>query len=301
MQRSTKATVDRAINVGLGGNIVLAALKMVFGIVGHSNALLADGINSVSDVTYYIVVKICVFFSHKPADHEHPYGHRQLESIAALSVGAFVITTAIALFWTAVDDVYDIMVNNELSRPIPLIALWVALFTVASKILLTLYTKKVSKQTGNMAILALARDHRNDIFTGLSAAVGIILVQFGWAWGDPLLGAVVALVVLATGIQILREAAADLMDAVPSQELEATVRKSLSDVKELKSIEEVQGHRFGPYLILHITVGLDGAITVAEGDRIATHVEQLLYAHMDHVKRVYVHYHPAREAASRHH
>ena len=90
-------TGTRAINAGLGANLVLALLKVGGGILGHSEALLADGINSTSDVAYYVVVKIFMLFARRPPDREHPFGHRQLESIAALAVGAFVITTAVAV------------------------------------------------------------------------------------------------------------------------------------------------------------------------------------------------------------
>ena len=294
MSSSHKQAVDRAINGGLIANLLLAAVKTVFGIFGRSHALLADGINSTSDVAYYIVVKICVFFAHKPPDHEHPYGHRQLESIAALTVGAFVITTAIALLWNAINNVFDIFTTGGTPNPIRLIALWVALLTVAAKVGLTLYTKRVATRTGNAAILALARDHRNDIFSAAGAAVGIGLTKWGWPWADPLLGGVVAFVVLATGIQILREAAVDLMDAVPSRELDAQAREVLKGVAGVKAVEEVQAHRFGPYLLMHITVGLDGAISVAEGDRIATNVEHALREGIDLVQRVHVHYHPVR-------
>ncbi len=287
-------SVNRAINLGLGANFLLAVLKTVFGIVGHSNALLADGINSTSDVAYYIVVKICVFFAHKPPDHEHPYGHRQLESIAALTVGAFVITTAIALFWRAINNVFDIFTAGSTTNAINLITLWVALLTIITKLALAYYTRRVAKVTGNSAILALARDHRNDIFSATGAAIGILITKLGWPWGDPLLGAGVALVVLFTGIQILREAAVDLMDAVPSKELEAEARAALKGLPGLIAVEEVQSHRFGPYLVIHITVGLDGSITVAEGDRIATEVEHLLCTKIGLVQRAYVHYHPAK-------
>ena len=86
-----------AVAFGLIANIGLAIVKTAVGILGHSPALLADGINSTSDVAYYVVVGIFMRESHKPPDAEHPYGHRQLESIAALIIGSFVITTAIAI------------------------------------------------------------------------------------------------------------------------------------------------------------------------------------------------------------
>ncbi|MCI5223080.1 MAG: cation-efflux pump, partial [Candidatus Electrothrix sp. AR4] len=84
---------ESVVNIGLFFNSVLAIVKVFAAVTGHSQALLADGINSISDVIYFIVVKIFVRLSGKPADPEHPYGHHQLESIAALVVGAFVITT----------------------------------------------------------------------------------------------------------------------------------------------------------------------------------------------------------------
>src|SRR5918993_2477335 len=86
-----------AINLGLGFNIVLSAAKTSFGVLTHSPALLAEGINSTSDVAYYVVTAIFMRLANKPADNEHPYGHRQLESIASLVVGAFVVATAIAV------------------------------------------------------------------------------------------------------------------------------------------------------------------------------------------------------------
>jgi divalent metal cation (Fe/Co/Zn/Cd) transporter len=98
-QRARKG--QRVVNLGLLWNTVLAIGKTVMGILGHSTALLSDGINSTSDVAYYIVVKIFMKLAGQPPDPEHPYGHQQMESIAALTVGSFVITTAIAIFWTA--------------------------------------------------------------------------------------------------------------------------------------------------------------------------------------------------------
>src|SRR5512147_2085314 len=103
-----------AVNLGLGINILLSAVKTLFGVVSHSPALLAEGINSVSDVAYYVVASIFVRLTNKPADNEHPYGHRQLESIASLVVGAFVVATAVKVFWDAIDKIWDLM-SGEIS------------------------------------------------------------------------------------------------------------------------------------------------------------------------------------------
>ena len=281
-----------AVQVGLAANILLAVLKCTVGILGASPALLADGINSTSDVAYGVVVSIFVRLSAKPADHEHPYGHDQLESVAAVVVGAFVITTAIAIFWHTVATVHELLPAPPDNGGASVIALWVALSVVLVKFALTAWTYGISRRVHNSAVLALAQDHRNDIFASSAAAVGILFARLGHPWVDPLAGAVVSLIILHTGVEILRSATADLMDTVPGRELEREIRASLEDVVGLLAIEEVHAHRFGPWLVANLTIGVDGGISVRDGHRIATEVEQRLLSQVEFMRRVYVHYHP---------
>jgi cation diffusion facilitator family transporter len=283
---------QRVVNLGLFWNAFLAAGKITMGIFGHSTALLSDGINSTSDVAYYIVVKIFMRLAGQPPDPEHPYGHQQLESIAALTVGSFIITTAIAIFWTAVNNVFHQLKGIGDAHGASLGTLWVALFTVAIKIVLTVYTRAIGEKTSNLAIKALAFDHRNDVFSALAASLGIFLARRGHPWVDPLAGALVALLILRTGIGILRQSTDDLMDSVPSDFLDRRIRSILKDVPDIRSIEEIHAHRFGPYFVINLTIGIDGTLDVHSGDAIATRVERLLTERIEMVRRVYVHYHP---------
>ena len=282
-----------AVNLGLGINILLSVLKTIFGILGHSPALLAEGINSISDVAYYVVASIFVRLANKPADNDHPYGHRQLESIASLVVGAFVVATAVKVFWDAVDKIWD-LVDGELaslgSHPF---ALWVAVGTVGIKIVLFFYVRRLGRETHNPVVDALAYDHRNDIFSASAASIGIFLGQRGLPWVDPLAGALVALLILRTGIYILRESSTELMDTMPSRKLVKQIRSLLEDVEGVRQLEELQAHRFGPHIVLNLTIGIDGSLTVTQGDEIATCVEELIYDSIPSVLRVHVHYHPA--------
>lgn len=282
----------RAVNLGLVTNILLAVLKVSIGIVGNSAALLADGINSTSDVAYYVIVRIFIQLARKPADREHPYGHSQLESIAALVVGAFVITTAVAIFWDAANKIYLLWAGQTRLEGAAPVALAIALFTVVVKIGLMLYTRHIAKVTNNVAVAALAKDHRNDIFAAAGVALGIFLSLNGLPWGDPLAGAVVALLVLRTGIVILSDASSELMDTVPGEELAKQVQELLADVPGVMCVEEVYAHRFGPYLVMNVTVGIDGSLSVAAGDSIASAVERRLYDRIELLRRVHVHYHP---------
>ena len=283
---------SQVVTTGLVSNIFLAIIKTAVGIIGRSPALLAEGINSTSDIVYYIVSIVFMRLANEPADHDHPYGHRQLESIAALVVGAFIMTTAVAVFWDAINRVYDLLVRKTDYSGAAILALWVALLTIAIKLALTLYTQKVGRQTENPMLLAMAYDHRNDIFSASAAAVGIFLGRMGSPWVDPLAGALVAVVILRTGIEILRESSFDLMETVPSKQLGQQITRLLKDVPGVKRIEEIQAHRFGPYLVVNLTIGVDGMISVVQGDAIASRVEVKLYQNIDLLRRVHVHYHP---------
>lgn len=283
-----------AVTVGLVVNVLLEILKTSVGILGHSPALLADGINSTSDVAYYLVVAVFMRLAGKPPDHEHPYGHRQLESIAALVVGSFVMTTAVAIFWNAINDIYDLFIGESSFSGAAVTALWVAVFTVGLKITVVIFTNRIGQETKNAAVMALAYDHRNDVFAAVGAVIGIALGRMGLLWVDPLAGAVVALFILRTGIEILRESSDDLMDTVPGKTLAERITRLVEPISGVLQIEEIHAHRFGPYLVVNMTVGVDGRISVTEGDHIACQVEEALYQDIKFLRRVYVHYHPAR-------
>ena len=291
--RNRQRAAESVVNIGLFFNSILAFVKIFAGILGHSQGLLADGINSVSDVIYFVVVKIFVRLSGKPADSEHPYGHHQLESIAALVVGAFVITTGAAIFWDSVNFAFDLFVGTAPQRTVRMFALVVALATIISKIFLMVHANRISQATKNLAISALARDHRNDIFASTGAATGILLSIMGMTWVDPVAGAVVALIVAKTGMDILREASSDLMDNVPSKEIADRIHELLYDMDQIESIEGIHAHRFGPYLVVNLTICIDGDLSVKDGDKIADTVESTLISGLEMLRKVYVHYHPA--------
>lgn len=288
-----------AVNIGLAANTLLAVLKTFVGIVGHSPALLADGINSTSDVAYGIVVNIFMRLSGKPADKEHPYGHDRLESIAAVVVGAFVITTAITIFWSSISSVYELLTGVSDFTGASQAALWIALFTVLVKIWLTYWTLGIGKETNNNVLMALAADHRNDIFSALAATIGIIFGQHGFLWVDPLAGGLVSIIILLTGVEIIRESAADLMNTLPGKKITEEIHEKLSEIDEVLDIEEIHGHRFGLYMVINITVGVSPELTVAAGDRIATRVEEILVREIDYMRRVFVHYHPVKKDGTR--
>ncbi len=283
-----------AINLSLGVNLLLAALKTTVGLFGGSRALLADGINSTVDVVYLVIVRIFMRLAGEPPDREHPFGHRQMESIAAVVVGAFVMTTAVVIFYDAVDEVYQLWIGKSQFRGAEPVALWVALVTVILKVWLTMLTGRIGRETGSIAVLAVARDHRNDIFSITAAAVGIFLGR-SYPWVDPMAAAVVAVLIMYTGITILRESSADLMNVLPSKPVAERIRRLIEVLPDVQQVEEIHAHRIGSHLMVDVTIGIDGNLTVADGDQIANRVEDTLRDNIEFLHRVSVHYHPSRK------
>ncbi len=283
---------SRAINFTLIANLILAILKVSVGILAHSSALLADGINSSSDVIYNAVVSIFIRAAKKPADDEHPYGHSQFESVGALVVSAFIITAAFTIFWTSVQSLVEYLKEGSNFSSNSYLALYAALFTVILKTALYFYTRVIGKKTNNPSVIAITLDHRNDIFSASAVVAGTLMTQLGYPWADPLAGAIVAVVFLFSGIEILRDATDILMDTVPGKALDNQIRLLLQDVSGLQGIECIRAHRFGQYLVINLTIFVDGDISVNEGDRIADSVEAKLLDNIDYLRAVHVHFHP---------
>ncbi|HNX00212.1 MAG TPA: cation diffusion facilitator family transporter [Candidatus Cloacimonadota bacterium] len=289
--RDGKNTVT--INLGLYTNVVLAALKTLVGIFGHSTALLADGVNSISDVTYYIAVKIFMVQAKKPADKEHPYGHLQLESISALVVGAFILTTGIAIFWQSINSVFDLLSGKEAPPNVAWGALVIAVITVITKFYLYFYTNRMYKETMNPALKALAKDHLNDILASIGVTIGISMAKAGYPWVDPFAGAVVAIFIIRTGIGIIGDSTHDLMDAFPDDDFRHIIADTAKEIEGVQGVDEIGIHRYGPNYTLNLTIMVRGGLTVEDGDEIADRVEKRLCEQFGgSLSRVHIHYHP---------
>ena len=286
---------DFVVNLGLFYNIFLSVSKTFFGLISHSSSLLADGINSTSDVVYYIAVKIFLRIANKPADQEHPFGHKQMENIASLVIAAFIITTAIAIAWSSIDKLLYFLNGEAIHSRTDFwteIAFAVAIFTFISKIFLSIYTRQIYKKTKNPAISALASDHLNDVFASMAVIIGILFAMLGHHWVDPLAGVFVSCFIMKTGIEIMKEAANGLMDVSPSTEMKQMVTECAAEISGNMNVESIISHRYGVYYSLNITIGIKGNLSMNEADEISDQLEKLLLTRDEFLKFVFIHYHP---------
>ncbi len=294
-EKRRNKSVNKIINLGLISNFILAIIKTSIGIVGHSAGLLADGINSTADVVYFIFAKIFTGMSQKPADKEHPYGHKQLESISTVVVGAFIITTGVAVFWDSINMTFNYFDNGIVNEATSELALYIAAGSVLVKIVLFYTSMETAKKVKNSTIMAIAYDHRNDIFSSLAATLGIIMGKIGFMWVDPLAGALVGLIIFKTGISVIIESSNELMDTGLNKEIYRNISETILKVNGVIEIEKISATAYGPYMILNLVICVDGNITVNAGDAIAEEVEKKIFDENEFVKGVHIHYHPGDE------
>jgi len=291
-EKNRDKKINGIINIGLVSNFVLAIIKTSTGIIGHSAGLLADGINSSADVVYFVFAKIFTGMSQKPADKEHPYGHKQLESISTVVVGAFIITTGVAVFWDSINMTFNYFDNGIINEPTSILALYIALGSVFVKIILFYISMATAKKVNNSTVMAIAYDHRNDIFSSLAATVGILMGKIGFLWVDPLAGAIVGLIIFKTGISVIIESSNELMATGLNKKIYRNISETIHKVQGVKDIEEIKATAYGPYMIINLVICVEGDITVSQGDAIAEEVEKKILNENKFVKGVHIHYHP---------
>ncbi|MBI9032121.1 cation transporter [bacterium] len=285
----------RSVNLGLFTNIIFSILKTVIGIYGKSQALIADGINSTSDVAYYLAVSIFMKKSQKPADEEHPYGHRQLDNIAAIVVGAFIVTTGATIFWNAMSTLFTIWKGEYESCQSFLFPMIIASITVVAKIYLYLDTKITYKQTRNPTIKALMNDHVNDLMASGTVLISLIFAYFNenMIWIDPVASCLVAIFIFKTGFEIVVDSSNDLMDAMPDDDFAKKVEELVLKHSQVHRITHIGVHKYGPSFVLNMTIEVDSQLTVAQGDVICDELEEkLLQEFPDSLKKTNIHYHP---------
>ncbi|HUE70536.1 MAG TPA: cation diffusion facilitator family transporter [Pirellulaceae bacterium] len=281
--------VMRAAVFGLLVNIVLGGVKLAAGLVSGSFALLSDALNSIGDAVSTVIVLAALHFAQQPPDEEHPYGHSRAEGIAASNVALLIILSAL---WIAWETIGQFGKRHEMP---PDWTLWIAAANVLIKEGLYRYKAAVGKRTGSAAILANAWDHRSDALCSLAVLIGLGLVRFGgarFAWADAIAALFVVGLIVASGIQLFRKSASELMDAQADDDLVRQIHEAAAKVSGVLAVEKLWVRKSGLeyFADIHIEVGPE--TTVATGHEIGHHVKDSLLAQFHNLRDVLVHLEP---------
>ncbi len=285
----------RSSLLGIGINFVLALVKCVAGLVGHSFALLADGVESFLDVISSSVVYWGLTLAIKPPDKDHPYGHGKADPIAAAVVGVAMIAAALGI---AAQSINLIRTPHRLPH---MYTLWVLICVFPIKALLGRYVSGVSQKIESSALRGDAWHHLSDAIVSAFAFVGIsVALWTGNPTADDWAALCAAPIILLGGWQQLRRPIAELLDTAPNPEIEELVRSVATGVPGVFGVEKcfVRKVGFRYYVDLHVVVR--GELTVREGHMIAHAVADQIREQVTKIAEVLVHIEPEEELLAGH-
>jgi len=280
--------VIRAGAITIGVNLVLTLLRAGAAIFSGSSAVLADAANSGTDVLATLVVLGGTRIAALPPDQDHPYGHEKAEPVAAKIVGLIVVATGLLTAWGSYG--YLRIGGTEI---VGISAAVVTAGSIIAKEVLARFLKRVGGATRNQAIMADASNQRADVFISLAALVGALGGRFGLPLLDPIMGLLVSGLILKVGIGLYWRSVDDLMDRAPEPETLAAVIAAAGRVKGVLSVDQVKARVFGSGIYVDCKVGVDRALTVEEGHRIATLVKDSVRLAVPTSRDVLVHVNPS--------
>lgn len=278
--------------IGIVGNIILTVLKFFAGIIGHSPAMVADAVHSLSDIVATAVVYVSLKISSKPPDQKHPFGHGHAETLAAFFVGLTLFATAIYIVFEAIHTLR----SGEYSEPAKL-ALIGAIISILIKELMFRYTLRVGKATRSTAIVANAWDHRTDAYSSVAALIGISGAIWGYPFLDPVSCLLIAGFIAKISFDIFKENINLVMDVVPEEdsiELEEDIKNTiLTDKNVLKvSMLRLRPVGAGKYHA-GMTINVPADLSVMRGHAIAAKVrDNLLRNYSNELIDILVHVAP---------
>lgn len=279
-----------AAGIGMAVNVILAIIKIVTGIVGNSYALIADGIESTTDIVSSLVVWTGLKVSSLPADEDRPYGHGKAESIAGVLVALALLGAAVLI---AVQSLREIIIPHHAPAWFTLLVLALVIVT---KETLYRFVFKVGNELTSTAVKSDAWHHRSDAITSAAAFIGISIALIGgkgYESADDWAALLACAVILFNGSRIARAALREIMDAAQPDAVQKEIRELSASVPGVVRIEKCHARKSGLGLFVEIHVEVDGDMSVRRGHEIAHQVSDRLKASSLSVQHVVVHIEPA--------
>ncbi len=276
----------------IAASIILATLKISFGVLGSSAALVSDGVNSLSDIVSYSIVAVSVLVSGKKADKHHQYGHEKVESVISLLFSLAIIITGIAIGYSGIR-----LVLGEKSEHIPTtLALWGAVASFIVKVLLAFFTRRGYRKTKSNALKALYTDHLSDAFATGGAILGVIGARAGFPAADPIASIIIALFVIYSGASVLKGSFHVLMDASADADTVKTIRSLVKENGEVLSIDLLKTRTVGSGYYVDMEISLDKDLSLEQAHEIAEDVHDRIEQGLPSVRHVMVHTNPSQSS-----
>ena len=274
--------------VGIISNLFLCIMKILIGVFSGSIAIIADGINNMADASSSIITLVGFRLASKPEDEDHPYGHARIEYLTGLFVSILIIVLGVQLFKTSLEKIFD-PDTLEFSY-ITIITLVIA---IAVKLWQSLFNISIGKKINSLTLIATGADSRNDVIATSAVLVSVLVVKFTGLQIDGYMGCLVALFIIWSGIQLVRDTISPLLGEAPDDDLVKAITETVKKEPGILGIHDLMVHNYGPgkiFASIHVEVDADGDLMKSHDmiDNIERIVKESLriefVIHMDPVK-----------------
>ncbi len=277
-------------------NFILLIFKFVAGVLGHSSAMVADAIHSLSDFATDIIVLFFVRISSKPADTTHKYGHGKFETLATAFIGFALLAVGIGILIEGTKNIVAVVRGEVLQAP-GVIALLAAAVSIISKEILYQYTVYKGRKINSQAVVANAWHHRSDAFSSIGTLVGITGAMFlgeKWRVLDPVAAVIVSVFILKVAIDILRNSLEELMEhSLPDAE-EEEIKQIILSTNGVESPHHLRTRRIGNRVAIEVHIRMNGDMTLTKAHQITTEVEQQLKLRFGENTHIGIHTEPIK-------
>ena len=280
--------VRKVTVVGTVVDFFLGVAKIVIGLIAHSEALVADGVHSLSDLATDFVVLYAARHSHMDADEDHPYGHGRIETLATVGLGIMLILVSFGIAW---DSLARLGEPDLLFAPGAL-ALVVAFLSVLSKEALYQYTVNVGRRLKSNMLMANAWHHRSDAISSIVVFIGVAGAMMGYHYLDAVAAVVVAVMIAKIGLDLVLSSTRELIDTALEPELVEAIRDAIVQVNGVRALHMLRTRRSGGRALVDLHLQVDPRISVSEGHQIGDTVRRRLLERFDEVTDVTVHIDP---------
>ena len=280
--------------VGGAVNVVLLLFKFVAGIVGHSAAMLADAVHSLSDFVTDVIVLVFVHISGKPKDKSHDYGHGKFETLAMTVIGLALLVVAVGIVYSGITKIIDWANGTDLEAP-GMLALWAALLSIVLKEGVYRYSMVKARELNSQAVEANAWHHRSDALSSLGTAIGIggaIFLGKRWTVLDPIASVVVGMFIVKVAIDLLRRGIGDLMEQSLPDAVEEEMLQMVGAIPGVVEPHNLRTRRIGNHYAIELHIRMDGDISLRESHDKASEVEDMLRNRYGEDTHVAVHVEP---------
>ena len=296
MERSRE--IYKVTLVGGVVNVALLIFKFVAGIVGHSAAMVADAVHSLSDLATDVIVLIFVHISSKPQDKSHDYGHGKYETLAMTLIGVALMAVAIGIIYNGAMKISAWLGGEQLEAP-GMLALWAALLSVLLKEGVYQYSMVKARKLDSQVVAANAWHHRSDALSSIGTAIGIggaIFLGQRWTVLDPLASLVVGAFIVKVAVELLSNGVGDLMEHSLPDDVEEEMLRMVGEVPGVTCPHDLRTRRIGNHYAIELHILMDGNMSLRDAHNKASEVEDLLRARYGQDTHVAVHVEPLEEA-----